>query len=259
MLTADYMTPISVYIIAYNEEEKIKEAIESVTWADEVLLVDSYSTDNTVVIAEELGATVMQVEFKGFGDLRNRAIAACKNDWIFSLDSDERCTPETREEIISLVSSEHPTEAYYIPRKNKFMGKWIKHSGFYPDYRQPQLFKKGSLVFEPDMVHERYTINSSKPAGYLQNPIWQIPFRNFEELIHKANRYSTLGAERLSQEGGKASIFKAFGHGCWTFVSLYFIKKGFLDGWPGFMIGVGNFLGTFFKYAKLYAMQNEGE
>jgi glycosyltransferase involved in cell wall biosynthesis len=248
------MSKISAYIIAYNEAWKIKDAINSVLWADEIVVVDSHSTDDTAAIAVSMGARVVQVDFAGFGDLRNRAIAACTHDWIFSLDSDERCTSEARDEILQKIAAPGKTEAWYIPRRNFFMGRWIKHSGFYPDYRQPQLFRKGSLVFELDMVHEAYHIHSTEPAGYLQNSIWQVPFKDLEEVLHKANKYSSLGAQKLAEKGKKGSMFKALGRGFWSFCKLYFLKLGILDGWPGFVIAVGNFEGTFFKYAKLHEL-----
>ena len=136
------MNRVSVYIIAYNEAEKIRDAIHSVLWADEIVLADSHSQDNTAAIAGELGARVVQIDFRGFGDLRNRAMAACTHDWIFSLDADERCTPEARDEILACLADPR-ADAYYIPRRNFFMGRWMRHSGFYPDYRQPQLIRKG--------------------------------------------------------------------------------------------------------------------
>ena len=123
------MPTISVYIIAYNEVAKVQPAIESVSWADEVILVDSNSTDGTAELAQSLGARVVQVEFKGFGHLRNQAIAACTKDWIFSLDADERCTPQAAQEIQSLINSPQALDVYHTPRRNYFMGKWIKHSG----------------------------------------------------------------------------------------------------------------------------------
>lgn len=248
------MSKISVYIIAYNEAWKIRDAINSVLWADEIVVVDSYSTDDTASIAVSSGARVVQVAFKGFGDLRNQAIAACKHDWIFSLDSDERCTPEARDEILEKIEDPGKTKAWYVPRRNFFMGRWIKHSGFYPDYRQPQLFRKGSLVFDLDMVHEGYRVTSTEPAGYMKKAIWQIPFRNLEEVLHKANKYSSLGAEKLAERGKSASMGKALSHGLWSFCKLYFLKLGILDGWPGFVIAVGNFEGTFFRYAKLHEL-----
>ena len=249
------MNKLSVYIIAFNEEEKIEQALKSVEWADEVLVADSFSTDNTLEIAKKYGSRVIQVPFSGFGDLRNRAIEACSHEWIFSLDSDERCSQKTKEEILNIVHSENPHDAYYIPRKNYFMGKWIKYSGFYPDYRQPQLFKKGTLIFNHEMVHESYEVVSDKPCGYLKSHIYQVPFKNLEEVIHKANRYSTLGAQKLYKNDKKINIATALFHGLWAAFSLYILKLGFLDGWAGFIIALGNFEGTFYKYAKLYFIQ----
>jgi glycosyltransferase involved in cell wall biosynthesis len=243
---------ISAYIIAYNEAEKIEAAINSVLWADEIVLADSHSTDGTASVAESLGARVVQIDFVGFGDLRNRAMAACSHPWIFSLDADERCTPEVRDEILRIIAAGDAKDAYYVPRRNFFMGRWIKYSGFYPDYRQPQLFRKGALHFQNDPVHEAFTIRSDQNPGYLLNPIWQVPYRNLAEILHKANRYSSLGADKLRMQGKKAGMIKAFSHGLWSFISLYFLKLGFLDGWPGFVIGLGNFEGTFYKYAKLH-------
>jgi len=250
------MKPVSVYIIAYNEADKIEAAINSVLWADEVILADSYSQDNTAELARSLGARVIQIPFQGFGDLRNQAMEACSHEWIFSLDSDERCTPEARDEILETLKNP-VAEAYYIPRRNFFMGRWIKYSGFYPDYRQPQLFKKGVLRFKNDPVHEEYQIHSDKPVGYLKHPIWQFPYKNLEEVAHKANKYSTLGAEKLQQNNRKASMPIALSRGLWSFLHMYFLKRGVLDGWPGFIIALGNFEGTFYKYAKLHELQSD--
>ncbi|MCF8044283.1 MAG: glycosyltransferase family 2 protein [Desulfarculaceae bacterium] len=246
------MGKISVYIIAFNEGEKIRPALESVAWADEVVVADSYSTDNTCEIAELFGARVEQIPFKGFGALRNDAMALCSYEWIFSLDSDERCTREAKKEIQGIVQSENALDAYYVPRKNYFMGKWIKHSGFWPDFRQPQLFRKGVLKFENDPVHERYQVISDRDCGYMKSTIVQIPYTGIDEIVRKANRYSTLGAEKLEKDGERPSMLKALLHGFWAFFSLYVLKLGFLDGWRGFIIGFANFEGTFYKYAKLY-------
>lgn len=246
------MSKLSVYIIAFNEEEKIKQALQSVEWADEIIVADSFSTDRTATIAEEFGATVIQIPFNGFGELRNTAIDACRHDWIFSLDSDERCTKPAREEILKIINSSDSADAYYVPRRNFFMGKWIRHAGFYPDYRQPQLFKKGVLKFKNDAVHERYDVISNQKCGFLNAFINQVPFKNLEEVIHKANRYSTLGAQKLCETDKKPGMAKALLHGFWAAFTIYFFKLGFLDGWPGFIIAFGNFEGTFYKYAKFY-------
>ena len=246
------MNKLSVYIIAFNEEEKIQQAVKSVEWADEIIVADSFSTDNTAAIAKKNGAKVIQISFNGFGELRNKAIEACTHDWIFSLDSDERCTRKAQQEIQQIINSEQSLDAYYIPRKNYFMGKWIKHAGFYPDYRQPQLFRKGILKFKNDAVHERYEVISQKECGFFKSSINQIPFKDLEEVMHKANRYSTLGAQKMFESGKQSGMFKALLHGFWAAFTMYVLKLGFLDGWAGFIIAVGNFEGTFYKYAKFY-------
>lgn len=242
---------ISVYIIAFNEFEKIRDCINSVLWADEIILADSNSTDGTSELATELGAKVIHIPFNGYGDLRNQAIAQCSGEWILSIDSDERCTIEVRDEIMALIDNA-PLDIYHIPRKNFFMGRWIKHSGWYPNFRQPQLFKKGKMSYDLSPVHESFISHSDKKIGVLNNIIWQFPFKNTEEVINKANRYSTLGVTKLQGKGVTGGVFKAFLHGLWAFNKHYIFKLGFLDGGPGFVIAFGNFEGTFYRYIKLY-------
>ena len=251
------MSKISVYIIAYNEAEKVRATIESATWADEIVLVDSWSTDGTPEIAAGMGARVVQVDFKGFGDLRNQALAACSHDWVFSLDADERCTPEAAAEIRAVINDPNAVDAYWMPRRNFFMGRWIRHSGWYPNYRQPQLFRKSCMQYELKAVHEGYVLHSTKPIGTLKNPIWQFPFKNMAEVMHKANRYSSLGAERIAQR--KLSMGTALAHGVWAFIKHYIFKLGILDGWAGFVIALGNFEGTFFRYVKAIEIQKGRE
>jgi len=246
---------ISVYIIAFNEVEKIRDCINSVLWADEIILADSHSTDGTSEIAMEMGAKVIHIPFNGYGDLRNQAISHCTGDWIFSLDSDERCTFEVRDEIILLINNP-ALDIYRVPRKNFFMGRWIKHSGWYPNFRQPQLFKNGKMSYKMDPVHEGFINHSNKEIGTIKNIIWQFPFKNIEELMYKANRYSSLGVKKLQKKGIHGSVFKAFIHGFWSFIKHYIFKLGFLDGGPGFVIAFGNFEGTFYRYIKLTEAQN---
>ncbi|MET0216683.1 MAG: glycosyltransferase family 2 protein, partial [Burkholderiales bacterium] len=242
-------------IIAFNEAEKIGDAIESVLWADEIVVVDSHSSDGTPQIAERLGARVVQVDFEGFGKLRNSALEACRGDWIFSLDSDERCTAETRDEILELLAADPPHDLYFVPRRNWLMGGWVRHGGWYPNYRQPQLFKRGALSYTLEPVHEGYMSHSEAGLGYIRNPIWQMPFRNFEEIIRKMNRYSTLGAVKLEREG--ATMWRALGHGVWAFIKHYFVKLGCLDGWAGFVIAFGNLEGSFWRHAKCHELYED--
>ena len=241
------MAKISTSIIALNQAEKIGDAISSVLWTDEVVLADSNSTDDTAKIAERLGARVVQIPLTTFSELRNRAADACSHEWILSLDSDERCTPEVRDEILALLAAGPTCDAYYIPRRNYFMGRWIKGSGWYPNYRQPQFYRKGAMRYTR-IIHEGIEMQTDRPIGKLENAIWQFPFRNFEEVLHKANRYSTIGARMLADK--RVSMGTALGHAIWAFIKHYVFKVGFRDGWAGFVIALGNFEGTFYRYAK---------
>ena len=246
---------LSAYIIAYNEAQKIATTINSVLWADEIIVADSASTDDTVRIAQDLGARIVQIPFHGFGHLRNQAITACTHEWIFSLDTDEQCTPEVRDEILMILSGAPAHDAYLVPRRNYFMGRWIKHSGWYPNFRQPQLFKKACMKYAESPVHEGYELLTAKPVGRLKHAIWQIPFRDFEEVVKKANRYSSLGSIKLADQ--RVSMGTALWHGIWSFLKHYIAKRGFLDGWAGFVIAFGNFEGTFYRYAKRFEQQEQ--
>ncbi|VGO15598.1 SPBc2 prophage-derived glycosyltransferase SunS [Pontiella desulfatans] len=248
---------ITAYIIAYNEEEKIADCIGSVLWADEVIVADSFSEDRTAEIAESLGAKVVQIEFNGFGALRNEAIKHCSHEWIYSLDSDERCTPEVRDEILELIQ-DAPLDIYRQPRRNYFMGRWIRFSGWYPNYRQPQLFRNGKMTYDLKPVHEGFVSHSDKPIGALKCAIWQFPFKDLDEVLHKANRYSRLGVAKLEERGKKGSLGKAFAHGFWAFFKHYFLKLGFLDGGAGFVIAAAYFDQSFYRYAKLTEVQSHG-
>jgi len=250
------MSTISVYIIAHNEEDKIADAVYSARWADEVVVVDSYSTDATAQIASNLGARVVQCTFSGFGRLRRDAIAACQHPWIFSLDADERFTQEAVAEIRRIIADPGAADAWYVPRKNWFMGRWIKHCGWYPDYRQPQLFRRDALHFHcEDEVHEGFDIRGSHAC--MRAAIWQIPFMDLNQMQEKSMRYSTLGAEKLGRKQVQSGMGKALLRGLWAFIRIYWIKLGFLDGWAGFMIAFGNLEGTLYRYAKRYEQQQK--
>ncbi|MGA1207740.1 MAG: glycosyltransferase family 2 protein [Litorivicinaceae bacterium] len=253
------MSNVSCYIIAFNEERKIRQAVSSVIdWADEVIVCDSFSTDRTAEIASELGAKVVQIPFEGFGKLRNEALTQCSHPWIFSLDSDERCTPESRDEILSIVRTDDPDGpvAYWMPRKNFLLGRWVKHSGWYPDYRQPQLFRQGQLSYTLEEVHEGFICEG--PIGHLTAPIWQFPFENLSQMLKKADRYSSLGAEKLRHKT-QGGLGKGLLHGASIFIQSYLFKSGWRDGRAGLAIAVGAFIGTFYKYAKLAELQQQWE
>jgi len=247
---------LSVYIIAYNEADKIADAVRSALWADEVIVVDSHSQDGTAKIAEDLGARVVQIDFNGFGRLRNDAIAACKYEWVFSLDSDERCTPAAAAEIRRIINRSDAADAWYTPRRNWFMGRWIKHCGWYPDYRQPQLFRKQALTFNnQDEVHEGIEIHGS--IDHMQHAIWQFPFKDLNQIQAKGMRYSSLGAIKLERNNVSASMGKALARGLLAFFRIFVIILGWLDVWAGFVFAFGYLEGTFYRYAKLNERQKD--
>jgi len=248
--------PISVYIIAFNEAEKVADAIRSVAWAEEVIVADSHSTDDTVRIAESLGARVVQIDFEGFGKLRNDAVAACTHDWVFSLDSDERCTPEAASEIQVLVAKAQ-ADVFFVPRRNFFLGREIRHSGWYPNYRQPQLFRRSQMRYEASPVHEGFELTPGAKVGYLKSAIWQLAFKDLAEVVAKMNRYSSLGATKRRQSG--SSYGKALGHGIWAFWKHFLFKRGFLDGWPGLVIAFSYFEVTFYRYAKAVELEHQAD
>jgi len=190
---------ISVYIIAFNEVDKIHDCINSVLWADEIIVADSHSTDGTTEIAEKLGAIVVHIPFNGYGDLRNKAISYCTGDWILSLDSDERCTEKVRDEILTLIESAS-LDIYRVPRKNFFMGRWIKYSGWFPNFRQhkanrystlgvKKLQDKGKVggVFKA-FLHGFWAFNKHYifKLGFLDGgPGFVIAFGNFEGTFYR--------------------------------------------------------------------------
>jgi len=242
--------PVSVFILAKDEEQKIGPALDSVAWAAEIVVIDSFSTDRTVEMAKATGARVVQLEFSKFGELRQAGIAQTTQPWIFSLDSDERCTPGARDEIARIVADPASADAYLVPRRNILLGRSIRHSGWYPDYRQPQLFRRGKMTYAADdEVHEGWVLDGR--LGKMTNPIAQIPYATLAEAIAKMNRYTTLGVAKQVRAGSTSGCAKAFLRGCWAFLRAYIFQLGFLDGGPGIVIAVLRFENSFYKHAKL--------
>lgn len=230
---------LSVVIITRNEEKFIGEAIKSSLFADEVLILDSGSIDNTCDIAKNLGAKVYSQDWLGFGAQKNKAIDLANNNWVFVLDSDERITDELKEEILEILKNPQ-NNGYFVARLNNFFGKNIKTCGLYPDY-SIRLFNKTKAKFNEVSVHESVQLKTN--IGYLKNHMIHFAYDNIEEFIKKQNRYSTLNHK-------KKSIFKALVNPYWTFFKLYILKKGFLDGWYGFVIAKLYAQYTFWKYIK---------
>ncbi|MEW6544045.1 MAG: glycosyltransferase family 2 protein [Nitrospirota bacterium] len=250
------MSKLSVYVIAYNDEPNIRACLESVSWADELVVVDSFSTDATEKISREFTDKVYQHEFHGFGRLRNEAVARCTHEWIFSLDTDERATPEIREEICHVIGGQPDADAYFVPRKNYFLGRWIRHSGWYPDYRQPQLFRRGRLRYREDLVHEGFELDGR--IGHLKEHVLQYPFRDIDHYLAKMDRYSDLMAKRMTEQGRTFHPHQLVTHPCFAFLKMYVARAGFLDGMPGLILAGLYAYYTFIKYAKFWERGREG-
>jgi glycosyltransferase involved in cell wall biosynthesis len=246
-----FVQKISACIITNNDEHIAEWSISSVRWADEIVVVDTGSTDRTIEIAQSLGARVVHTEpFAGFGAMRNRAISFCSHDWVFSLDADEHCTQGVRDEIVAMLAGTSAHDAYFILRYNYFMGRWIKGSGWYRDHRTPQLFRKSRFRYSASLSHEAHELDSDRPVGMLKTQILHFPFGRLEEVLKKANLYSSLGADAMA--GRRVSMWSALAHGVWAFLRMYVLRRGFVDGWPGFIIAMSNFEGTFYRYAKCH-------
>ena len=243
------MAKLSVIIITKNEADNIQACLESVNWADEIIVVDSGSSDDTVNICKELGAQVhTTTDWPGFGVQKNRALSHAKCEWVLSLDADERVTPGLRSEIESALNDPHAHDAFRVPRLSSFCGRYMRHSGWYPDY-VTRLFQRGAARFSDDLVHESLIVNGS--VGKLRQPLLHETFHDLEELLAKINQYSTAGARMLNEKNKTATLKKAVGHAVWAFFRTYIIRAGFLDGREGFMLAVSTAESTYYRYAKL--------
>jgi len=245
--------PVTAYTLTYNEAHQLRDVLESVKWAGEIIVVDSFSTDGTVEIAREFGAKVISTEFCGFGKLRNLALDAAKHDWIFSIDADERCTPELADEIRRELEGGPAFDAYLVPRKSHFLGKWMRHSGWYPDYRQPQFFNRARMRYADDLVHEGYVLNGR--LGYMHEHILQFPWPTIEVATAKLQRYSTLMAQRYAAMNRRVTLGRLVGSPVAMFLKIYVVQQGFRDGWHGLVLAGLYAYYTFLKYATLWELR----
>ena len=230
---------VSVVILTYNSQKYLKEVIESALFADEILILDSYSSDDTVKIAQELGARVERSEWLGFGKMKQLAVSLAKNDWVFVLDSDELISPQLQDKIKRL-DEKSDFSAYLVPRLKIFFGRQMRHGGLYPD-ETIRLFDRDRAKFSDDSVHERVVVNDGK-IGRLSSDMIHYAYDSIESFITKQNRYSTLGA--------KPNRVKAIINPTWTFIRMYILKLGFLDGWEGYITARLYAQYTFWKYIK---------
>lgn len=245
------MDRLSVILITRNEAANIRACLESVAWADEIIVVDAGSTDDTVAIAREFTPHVHVHDWPGFGAQKNRALDYATGAWVFSIDADERVTPELRAEIEAVLASPQ-AEAYEVPRLSNFCGRFMRHSGWYPDYVL-RLFRRGKGRFSDALVHE--SVQAEGRIARLRHHLLHYTYRDFEDVLVKLNSYSGASAEMLQRRGRKGGLLQALLHGVWAFVRTYFLRAGFLDGREGFMLAVMNAENSYYRYIKLWLKQ----
>lgn len=246
------MEPISATVITLNEEKNIGEALRSLDWADEIVVADAGSSDATLDICRRFTNRIFQRDWTGFVDQKNFAAGKATHDWIFSLDADERPAPALCAEIRQLSQSGFGSPGYRIPRVAYFMGRWIRHGDWYPDY-QLRLFDRRKGRWQGGRVHESVKINGE--PGLLRGELLHYTYRSLTDYLKRLETYSSLAAADYDQRGKVSGAGKLVGHPLATFLKAYILKRGFLDGVPGLMVAGMGAVSVFFKYAKLYEMQ----
>jgi glycosyltransferase involved in cell wall biosynthesis len=253
--TTTNMRSLSVILITKNEGHNLEDCLSSISdIAQEIIVIDSNSNDETLDIAKKYGAIISTLDdWPGFGPQKNRALVLASKEWVLSLDADERLTKELSNEI-KLVLSKPEADCYAIPRSSWYCGRFMKHSGWSPDYVD-RLFKRGSAKFSDHLVHER--LIPTGPVKQLTSPMLHYSFRNFSQVLQKIDRYSSDSAKQAFAKNKRSSPLKAVLHGLWTFIRTYILKLGFLDGSQGLALAISNAEGSYYRYIKIWFMQQK--
>jgi len=245
------MPKLSAIIICCDEEAVIEECLQSVSWMDEIIVVDSGSQDATLQICRRYTDRIFRIPWQGYGAQKNRALEQAVGEWVFSIDADERITGELRQSILQAIGRETPYTAYRVARRNFFLGRWMRHGGWYPD-RQVRLFCRDRSRFEERPVHEK--VLTDGPIGDLVGDLLHYTYDNLSEYIERQHRYATLGAEILWRQGRRTSLWSLPWKPLWKFIEVYLYKQGFRDGPEGLVAAL---LASFFalvRHAKLWEM-----
>ncbi|OGP73235.1 MAG: glycosyl transferase [Deltaproteobacteria bacterium RBG_13_58_19] len=240
---------LSVIVIALDQEENIGPCLESVSFADEIVLVDSGSQDRTLELARAYTDRIFVTEWLGFGATKNFALDRATGDWVFSLDTDERVPPQLKEEILSVVRANGPLAGYRVPRKNYFGGRWIKRLGWYPDYTL-RLFRRGAGRFREREVHEEVEV--AGPVGFLKTSLDHYSYNDLGEYAARQDRYARLAAREMAIQGRRLRPGELGWRPFFTFLNLYFLKQGFREGSLGFALA---WQGSRYNYLKYHYLR----
>lgn len=246
------MPKLSVTIITRDEATDIAAALESVRWADEIVVIDSGSTDDTVAIARRYTERVCVREWPGYAAQKNVAASLASHDWILSVDADERVTPDLAQEIRALLASEPTVAAFRIPRVTFHLGRWIRGTDWYPDY-QPRLYHKQRARWTGAYVHE--TVTADGAVGVLTHDLQHYAYRDISDHLETINRYTSLAARQMQEHGRRAGLLHLVAHPPMAFLRNYIAKGGFRDGSVGLVISLMNAYYVFLKFAKLWELQ----
>ena len=246
------MPPVTVTIITLDESAHIAAAIDSAAWADEVLVVDAGSRDDTVAIARGAGARVTSREWTGYIDQKNYAASLASHDWIFSLDADERITPPLAAEIRGILATEPPLRGYRVPRVTFHLGRWIRSTDFYPDF-QTRLYDRRAARWQGQYVHESVKVDGA--TGRLAAELQHYSYRDLRDHLDRINRYTSLAARQMHERGRRAGVLDLLLHPPAAFVRNYVLRRGFTDGAAGLTLSLVNSYAVLLKFAKLWELQ----
>lgn len=248
---------ISACIITLNEESRIRDCLESVKWVNEIIVVDSFSTDKTVDICREYTERVYKRKWPGNIDQKNYAISLANGEWILCLDADERLSPELIQDIQECIKKPGDIAGYFFPRCSQYLNRWIYHGDWYPDY-QLRLFKNGSGKWQGTNPHGRVVVEGK--TKHMKHDIYHFNYRDFSHQLRTIDNYSLIFANIMRERGKGFSLFQLVFRPAYKFVRVYIFKRGFLDGLPGFILAVSNAFYIFVKYVKLWEQSsNDGK
>lgn len=243
---------IAAVIITRNEERNIVRCLESVKFCDEIVVVDSGSSDATRTLAAKFTTKVLNRDWSNYADQRNFANQHVDSDWVLSVDADEVVSDELRDEVLSFKQRAPEGLAYTIPRKTFHFNRWIRYGGWYPN-RLTRFFKRDAGEWKGDELHEYWEPHGN--LGALSGHLLHYSFEDLADQVDRNNRYSSLGAEKLRKQGKRFSFFRLTVKTVSKFIETYFLKRGFLDGYPGFFISVSAAYSVFLKWAKLWELE----